>query len=128
MLTLEQISNQFPLSVRQINPRGMLVEYLQYEVLDSLFKDPAAAALSFMGGTAIRVLHNSPRFSEDLDFDNFRLSFEAFEKLLKAACRDMEYKGFVIEYRGKIGGQAFLIGVIQVERSKVKGETVSREP
>ena len=99
MLTLEQISNQFPLSVRQINPRGILVEYLQYEVLDSLFKDAAAGALSFMGGTAIRILHNSPRFSEDLDFDNFRLSFEAFEKLLKAACRDMEYKGFVIEYR-----------------------------
>lgn len=77
----------------------MLVEYLQYELLDSLFKDATAAELSFIGGTAIRILHDSPRFSEDLDFDNFGLSFTRFESLLKTACRDMEYKGFLIEYR-----------------------------
>jgi predicted nucleotidyltransferase component of viral defense system len=98
VLTLDQISGQFPLPLRQRNPRGMLVEYLQYELLDSLFKN-AAAALSFIGGTAIRMLHDSHRFSEDLDFDNFGLSFAQFEGLLKTACRDMEYKGFLIEYR-----------------------------
>jgi hypothetical protein len=81
------------------NLRGMLVEYLQYELLDSLFKNAASSALSFMGGTAIRILHNSERFSEDLDFDNFGLSFSQFEALLKTTCRDMEYKGFIIEYR-----------------------------
>jgi predicted nucleotidyltransferase component of viral defense system len=99
MLTIEQISSYFPPLLRQRNPRGMLVEYLQYELLDSLFKHPASATLSFIGGTAIRLLHDSHRFSEDLDFDNFGLSFKQFEDLLKAACRDMEYKGFVVEYR-----------------------------
>jgi predicted nucleotidyltransferase component of viral defense system len=99
MLTIEQISKNFPLPLRQRNPRGMLVEYLQYELLDSLFKNPAAAELSFIGGTAIRILYDSPRFSEDLDFDNFGLSFSQFEELLKTACRDMEYKGFLVEYR-----------------------------
>ena len=99
MLTVEQISGHFPPPLRQRNPRGMLVEYLQYELLDSLFKNPAAAALSFIGGTAIRILHDNHRFSEDLDFDNFGLSFAQFEDLLKTACRDMEYKGFLIEYR-----------------------------
>ncbi|MFH1975000.1 MAG: nucleotidyl transferase AbiEii/AbiGii toxin family protein [Pseudomonadota bacterium] len=99
MLTIDQLSGHFPLTLRQRNPRGMLVEYLQYELLDSIFKNSAAAALSFIGGTAIRILHNSHRFSEDLDFDNFGLSFEQFEELLKTACRDMEYKGFLIEYR-----------------------------
>ena len=99
MLTVEQISGYFPLPMQQRNPRGMLVEYLQYELLDSLFKNAAAAKLSFIGGTAIRILHDSSRFSEDLDFDNFGLSFPQFEELLKTACRDMEYKGFLIEYR-----------------------------
>jgi len=99
MLTLEQLSGYFPPTLRQRNPRGMLVEYLQYELLDSLFKNSAAAALCFIGGTAIRILHNSHRFSEDLDFDNFGLSFAQFEELLTTACRDMEYKGFLIEYR-----------------------------
>jgi len=99
MLTLDQLFGHFPLTLRQRNPRGILVEYLQYELLDSLFKNGAAAALSFIGGTAIRILYNSDRFSEDLDFDNFGLSFVQFEELLKTACRDMEYKGFLIEYR-----------------------------
>ena len=81
MLTVEQIFGHFPLPLRQRNPRGMLVEYLQYELLDSLFKNSAAATLSFIGGTAIRMVHDSPRFSEDLDFDNFGLSFEQFENL-----------------------------------------------
>jgi len=99
MLTLEQVNGFFPPALRNRNPRGMLVEYLQYELLDSLFKNPPAAALSFIGGTAVRILHGSDRFSEDLDFDNFGLSFAQFEQLLAGACRDMEYKGFLIEYR-----------------------------
>ncbi len=99
MLTVAQISGYFPLPLRQRNPRGMLVEYLQHELLDSLYKNEAARRLSFIGGTAIRILHDSPRFSEDLDFDNFGLTFSQFEELLKTVCRDMEYKGFLIEFR-----------------------------
>lgn len=99
MLTIVQISSQFPLTLRRRNSRGMLVEYLQHELLDSLFKNPAATSLSFIGGTAIRILHDSHRFSEDLDFDNFDLSFAQFESLLEKTCRDMQYKGFLIEYR-----------------------------
>lgn len=99
MLTLEQISGYLPQSLQQRNPRGMLVEYLQYELLDSLFKNNEAASLSFIGGTAVRILYDSLRFSEGLDFDNFGLSFSQFEELLKRTCRDMEYKGFIIEYR-----------------------------
>jgi predicted nucleotidyltransferase component of viral defense system len=75
------------------------VEYLQHELLDSIFKEKSSASLSFIGGTAIRILYQNPRFSEDLDFDNFGLSFGAFETLLKSACKDMVNKGFLIEYR-----------------------------
>ncbi|MDP2646217.1 MAG: hypothetical protein Q8P24_14850 [Desulfobacterales bacterium] len=35
----------------------------------------------------------------DQIFDNFGLTFTQFEELLQTACRDMEYKGFRIEYR-----------------------------
>ncbi|SLM30735.1 conserved hypothetical protein [Desulfamplus magnetovallimortis] len=99
MLTLDQIKEYFPESVFIKNPQGVLVEYLQHELLDSMFKDIQASHISFIGGTAIRILHQSIRFSEDLDFDNFALSFEEFENLLTRACRDMQYKGFIIEYR-----------------------------
>lgn len=99
MLTLEQIKEYFPDQVVKKNPRGILVEYLQYELLDSLFKLKEAASLSFIGGTAIRMLQQSPRFSEDLDFDNFGLTFGQFEEALQKACRDMKAKGFLVEYR-----------------------------
>ena len=99
MLTLEQISEYFPKEILKRNPHGALVEYLQYELLDSLYKNKEAMYLSFIGGTAIRILQQSHRFSEDLDFDNFGLSFEQFDSLMKKSCRDMEIKGFLIEHR-----------------------------
>ena len=99
MLTLEQISTYFPEQLIKSNPRGMLVEYLQYELLDSLCKRKEAALLSFIGGTAIRILQQSYRFSEDLDFDNFGLRFNQFEELARKTCRDMEFKGFLIELK-----------------------------
>ncbi len=99
MLTLEQIGEYFSEQVVKRNPRGILVEYLQYELLDSLFKLKEATFLSFIGGTAIRMLQKSPRFSEDLDFDNFGLTFGQFEEAFQKACRDMKTKGFLVEYR-----------------------------
>jgi predicted nucleotidyltransferase component of viral defense system len=99
VLTIDQISEYFPPDLRRRNPQGVLVEYLQHELLDSIFKKKPAAGLCFIGGTAIRILYQNPRFSEDLDFDNFGLSFKAFEKLLQIACKDMTNKGFVVEYR-----------------------------
>ncbi len=99
VLTIEQIRKYFPENVVKINPRGILVEYIHYELLDSLFKLKEASYLSFIGGTAIRILQQSPRFSEDLDFDNFGMTFEQFEHALRITCRDIENKGFLVEYR-----------------------------
>jgi predicted nucleotidyltransferase component of viral defense system len=81
----------------EIKKRRLCFREGLHELLDSLFKNHAVASLSFIGGTAIRVLHQSYRFSEDLDFDNFGLSFREFEALLKTACRDIEYKSFLVE-------------------------------
>lgn len=99
MLTLEQIKGYFEETLVKKNPKGILVEYLQHELLDSLFKNKEANSLCFIGGTAIRILQQGQRFSEDLDFDNFGLTFMQFEKALQKTCRDLEAKGFLIEYR-----------------------------
>lgn len=45
-----------------------LREYLQAFVLRSLHESEAFKPLAFVGETALRFLHNLPRFSEDLDF------------------------------------------------------------
>jgi predicted nucleotidyltransferase component of viral defense system len=43
-------------------------EYLQIYLLRVLHEAGSTADLAFVGGTALRVLHRLPRFSEDLDF------------------------------------------------------------
>lgn len=99
MLTLDQIKKYVGESTFQRSPKAALIEYLQYEVLDSLFKQKNSEKLSFIGGTAIRIAYQSQRFSEDLDFDNFGLNFNEFKKLLDHTAKDMILKGFKLEFR-----------------------------
>ncbi len=99
MLTIDQIYNYFEFNTVKRNPRSVMVEYLQYEILDSMFKFDKAKHLSFIGGTAVRIVAGSNRFSEDLDFDNFGLTYFEFESLLNDVLRDMKLKGFEIEYK-----------------------------
>lgn len=99
MLTMSQVSQIYNSDIAKNYPKNILVEYLQCEILDSIFKEKESGRLSFMGGTAIRIVYNGNRFSEDLDFDNFGLSFIAFKKLLEKAARDMSVKGFKTEVR-----------------------------
>ena len=99
MLALEEIKKEYNEIIFGRNPRNVLTEYLQYEMLDSIFKQKGSAKLSFIGGTAIRIVYGGNRFSEDLDFDNFGLSFADFQKVLKISVEDMRNKGFKIDIR-----------------------------
>ena len=84
------------------NPRGLYVEYLQYEMLRAIFKH--TTKLSFIGGTALRIVFNTQRFSEDLDFDNFGLSESEFSNLTKKIQQDLELLGFQVEFRNVFKG------------------------
>lgn len=99
MYNLEQIKNEYPESLGEYHIKNLLVEYLQYELLDSIYKEKGSEKLSFIGGTALRIVYGTQRFSEDLDFDNFGLSFDDFRKLLENVVTDMSNKGYEIEYR-----------------------------
>jgi hypothetical protein len=46
-------------------------EYYQHEFLSEFYRLPNAPMLYFKGGTALRIVYGSPRFSEDLDFSAF---------------------------------------------------------
>ncbi len=48
--------------------RLSLAEILQHLILQNLYKQNAFKYLTFTGGTALRLLYNTGRFSEDLDF------------------------------------------------------------
>lgn len=98
MLTLPQLKKYYS-ATEAVFLKNILVEYLQFELLDSIYKEKRSAFLSFVGGTAIRIAYGGNRFSEDLDFDNFGLSFEDFQEIIDSVIGDMETKGFEMETR-----------------------------
>ncbi|HOO91821.1 MAG TPA: nucleotidyl transferase AbiEii/AbiGii toxin family protein [Opitutales bacterium] len=53
----------------EVGRLGQLREWIQSVVLHSLYaRTEGGCGLSFVGGTALRFLHQSQRYSEDLDF------------------------------------------------------------
>jgi len=60
---------------------SILREYLQLKTLQYIYGTTYGASLMFMGGTAIHLFTGSPRFSEDLDFDNRGVSASGFRTL-----------------------------------------------
>jgi len=67
MLSLENLK-EFS-NKNQTRLENIVREYVQHLFLSSLYKIKESDKLLFKGGTALRVVYNSPRFSEDLDFD-----------------------------------------------------------
>ncbi|MBI2995540.1 MAG: nucleotidyl transferase AbiEii/AbiGii toxin family protein [Candidatus Melainabacteria bacterium] len=47
---------------------NIIREHIEVEILESLSKSKLSERIIFYGGTAIRLVYNGPRFSEDLDF------------------------------------------------------------
>lgn len=98
MISINQIEQHYPEYLRGFK-RNILREYLQYKILEIIFNSRIAPKLSFLGGTALRIVHENTRFSEDLDFDNFKLSEEDFSLLTKDIQTGLQREGYHIEIR-----------------------------
>jgi predicted nucleotidyltransferase component of viral defense system len=98
MLNLNQILEQYPLSLRP-HRKSILKEYLQYKILNTLFNSEHATKLVLLGGTALRIVYEGNRFSEDLDFDNFGLSEEQFFSLGETVKKDFQLEGLEVELK-----------------------------
>lgn len=98
---LEKLSRQcqtgiFPNIVR---------EYFQHVFLGELYKLSEAKRMLFKGGTALRVIYGSPRFSEDLDFSIFGISSSQtksfVEGLFVKVLAEMEHIGIKVDIGAK---------------------------
>ncbi len=100
MINLIQILEEYPKHLHS-NRESILKEYLQYKILQSIFDSKFEKKLAFLGGTALRIVHGSTRFSEDLDFDNFDLSETEFVELGEIIKKDLESEGLEAEISTK---------------------------
>jgi predicted nucleotidyltransferase component of viral defense system len=73
---------------------NLLREYVQTLVLRSFHECEAFGHLAFVGGTALRFLHNLPRFSEELDFSLVSPKGYAGMEWMTKVKRDLSLAGF----------------------------------
>ncbi|MBI4994492.1 nucleotidyl transferase AbiEii/AbiGii toxin family protein [Candidatus Peregrinibacteria bacterium] len=96
MTTLDQILATYPENLRAFK-ESILKEYLQYKILNSIFNSDYANKLAFLGGTALRIIYGSTRFSENLNFDNFALTKTEFMNLSRIIQKDLVLEGLEVE-------------------------------
>ena len=94
MLTYDALIEQAKLRQMPVTKtRGILREYLQVLILKEIYRTPSGKKLFFTGGTYLRLIHNSKRFSEDLDFYANKISKKEFENLLYKVVKELQRKG-----------------------------------
>src|SRR3989339_557536 len=98
MLNLNEIISQFSPYLHD-QKRNILREYLQYKILEIIVDSKYANKLSFLGGTALRIVYNNSRFSDDLDFDNFNLTKDDFANLSLIIKERLHKEGFEVDVR-----------------------------
>ena len=125
MLNVDELKKYYP--NLQGFERSILREYLQYKILNIIFKSDFGKKLSFLGGTAIKICYNGFRFSEDLDFDNFKLTKDDFEKMSVIIKNGLELEGYEIEikniYKGAFHSHIKFLNILYDNKlSPMQGE------
>ncbi len=103
MLSLPEIEKYYPEKIKAFK-RNILREYLQYKILQIIFDSEFASKLSFLGGTALRIIHGNARFSEDLDFDNFDLAEHEFKGISRLVEKKLKLEGYEVEIKNVFKG------------------------
>jgi hypothetical protein len=79
---------------------NLLREYVQSRILGVMQEAGAMTALAFMGGTALRFVYRTPRYSEDLDFTLERhVEVFALRALAARLERRLQREGYAVRVR-----------------------------
>ena len=115
-------------------------EYFQHLFLSYFYAQPETDKIYFKGGTALRLIYNSPRFSEDLDFSSSLKDIKKIEHAVVTALSEIEREGSEVgidEAKETTGGYLAAVNfknnshttIIQLEISfregKKKGEVAT---
>lgn len=96
--------------------KNVVREYIQHLFLLSLYKLPEAEKLLFKGGTALRFIYGSPRFSEDLDFTGVNIyQHGTIDTLFMNALSEIEKQGIKISFNEAKPTTGGFLGIIHYE-------------
>lgn len=74
-------------------------EYIQHLFLSYFYKEASTDKILFKGGTALRIIYGSPRFSEDLDFSSTIREKKQIENIVLSTLEAIEREGVETEIR-----------------------------
>jgi len=114
MLSLESLK-EFTKKFQTIE-KNVVREYIQHLFLSSLYRLPEAEKLLFKGGTALRFIYGSPRFSEDVDFTGENIYHHGIiDKLFISALSEIEKQGIKVDLREAKPTSGGYLGIIHYE-------------
>ena len=131
MITVEAIrALAAKLQTTELNVRR---EYCQHLFLSYFYQQPLTDQVFFKGGTALRVIYNSPRFSEDLDFSASLMDVHSLEDAVVGALAEIARENVgvdIAESKTTSGGYLAIITfgggdtpvAVQLEVSLQEGE------
>ncbi len=80
----------------QTTQQNIAREYIQHLFLSYFYQQPGTDTVYFKGGTALRIIYQSPRFSQDLDFSSLGRDTRGIEEALMRAVKEMEREAITI--------------------------------
>lgn len=104
----------------QTTADNVVREYFQQLFLSRFYQEKGSDGLLFKGGTALRIIWQSPRFSEDLDFTGVNITVKGIEALMEGALAKIEMEGIqteIIESKSTSGGY---LAIFQFETNEYK--------
>lgn len=97
----------------QTTTQNIAREYCQHLFLSAFYQQAAAERVLFKGGTALRIVYGSPRFSEDLDFSGVGVRRHTIEGLLMDTLVDVERVGVALEIEEAKATSGGYLGIIR---------------
>lgn len=106
----------------QTTADNVIREYFQQLFLSRLYQEKDSDRLLFKGGTALRIIWQSPRFSEDLDFTGVHIAIKGIEAIMAGTLAKMEMEGIqtgIVESKKTSGGY---LAIFSFETSEYKSQ------
>lgn len=81
----------------QTSIKNVVMEYCEHLFLSYLYQQQRSEQLLFKGGTSLRIVFGSPRYSEDLDFTGVSITHKAVDELFTNTLVVIEKTGIRVE-------------------------------
>jgi len=83
----------------QISEFNIAREYSQHLFLSYFYREKHSEKVLFKGGTALKIIYQSPRFSEDLDFSGLGILASSIEALVENTLLEIERGGIEVDIK-----------------------------